>query len=74
MKNLTQHRQGLVGKSFTSDINHSAEQSVKVVNVAHAMNGGFHVHFQYHGDSDVVFCGLQKFLKRYPHELMGVGE
>lgn len=74
MSKLTEYRELLVGKTFVRNANETSEYGVTVVNFAHAMNGGFHVHFKRHGSDGVVFGGLQKFLKSYQHELMEMGE
>lgn len=72
MKLTSEQRKALIGRTFVAQASDSVDRSVTIVNVASAMNAGFHVHFRRHGSNQVLIGGLQKFLKRYPHELMEV--
>jgi hypothetical protein len=73
MKLTSQQRQAMVGKSFLADMNSPIEFSVTVGDIERNA-GGYTVKFIRHGISGLSYLGLQKFLKRYPHELMEVGE
>ena len=61
-------RKALIGKSFVSDMNNPVEFSVTVHDVE-CCGGGYTVKFTRHGKGELVYCGLQRFLKRFPYEI-----
>lgn len=70
MKLTSDQRQAMIGKSFLADMNSPVEFSVTVHDVERC-GGGFTVKFTRHGENGLVYCGLQRFLKRFPHEVSG---
>lgn len=72
MKLTSEQRQAMVGKSFYSDINLPA--AFVTVHDVTQTGGGHTVKFTIPCDFHIRYLALCKFLKRYPHELMEVGE
>lgn len=68
MKLTGEQRQAMIGKSFVSDMNNPVKSSVTVHDVERC-GGGHTVKFTRHGEGGLVYCGLQRFLKRFPHEV-----
>ncbi len=64
-------RDAMNGRMYCSDIN-NPHAFVTVLNVVRASNG-FSVLFSA-GEGHAVFCGLKRFLKRFPHEVIPSGE
>lgn len=64
MKSTSLLRDKMNGKKFKSD----RGEVVTVLNV-HEYGSGHQVSF-FHSPPNYVFCGLGKFLKRYPHEVL----
>lgn len=72
MKLTSEQRQAMVGKRY---IRHQSRSSSYVTVRAIERNaGGYTVKFTGACGYGLTYCGLQKFLKRYKHELMEVGE
>lgn len=69
MKLTSQQREEMIGKSYIQ----SKARSSSYVTVRDIVRnaGGYTVKFTGAGDYGLRYCGLQKFLKRYPHKLMG---
>lgn len=65
---LIKLKQQLNGKRFSSDVNSPSEMHVNVINVV-ASGRGFSVMFNRDG-CGWVFCALNRFNKRYPHEVV----
>lgn len=68
MKLTYDQRKALIGKSFVSNMNQPVESSVTVHDVERC-GGGYTVKFTRHDQGGLVYCGLQRFLKRFPHEV-----
>ena len=64
MKSTTMLRENMNGKKFKNN----RGDVVTVLNV-HEYGNGHQVSFNY-GAPHNVFCGLGKFLERYPHEVI----
>lgn len=65
MKLTGNQRQAMIGKRY-SYRNFAFSATVQDIE---RCAGGFTVKYTYPGCSDLQYMGLQKFLKRFPHEI-----